>query len=1092
MSGYDPFYGTDDRNILKHIIAPKVVGPTAGQYQVAVDMVNIDTLYANTIICPNISGSSGSTGPTGPVGPTGPAGSGAGSTGATGPTGTFIYTGVTAGILYYDGATVVNNAELTYIDSTNTLNVPNIILEKVGATPNNTIRLTTETTDGRNYIQSGYTNVPESGGILDIGRLYDTGVPTVEINTDLQRVGIAMNNPAYTLDVAGQTHVKYDGASASNITSFGASGAAGTYTASVPGTYTIQSWGQGGFSNGGNGGGGGYATAKVTLAAGSTGIFTWGQTGGGVDAYGAQSGGNATYVLFTKNDGNTGYVLWAPGGGGAGPTGTFGAPYSESGPTGSGLPTVEGGLSSSGTIGGTGGTATYVDSTDGSFAVAGFTVGITGLPGQIFGPTAGQLDATFGAGQGAVITYTGNAVDTPQGAYSDIVFTGGTVTLSNVTATFPSPISLQNFTFPQTSAVTNEVVTLSTFVPGTIPVGTTSIAVVDPYSSSTGVVPSGNIYGTTGTTGLGNVTLANATFSPINTPFTIQVYPQGAFSHNTFTKTITLINTAPSNTASMGITGSPSVFNIVSATSITTDATIAITNATLPVTQRNYIYHGNNGVSQLGATGPVGMTGGAGGGGWFGGGGAAFGPSGIQSPLNEYSGGGAGGATFGSGMIGVTISSTDLKSASGIYPFVNGYNVAGQYGRGATTTSAPPSGWAVIEASVPAPGNGVPALYVEGNGLFTGTVYTTGTEMGVSGTTGPYSILRANNTIAGIRFRPPGGTSAYALEGSNAGLSLFSGYFPSGMVDWNAASQTETHSLPVYTTASQMGITGTNTSCLVTTPTAAALNLQSGANPIFQYVAGGDGNLTLFGTALDPNYIVRYENSTNTELHSRPIIANSTLNVSGLISGSNGLNISGPIGANGAINVYGGVYSYGSGGVNIYDTGGLTINGTGILTANGGATVNNTVLTANAGATVSGTLTSNNNVIFNNIGQTTTNTIKLAPNVTNIYNLLKMIPMAYGLQTDGSGIQSLYYPLLSWTGQGTFKNETLPWTRVFQVFLGPGVTLNLYSAANGVTLRSTIVNTTNQEWSYALNIVDITNPPNIIGEVYNSYSLYMS
>lgn len=1068
MSGYDPFYGIDDRNILKHVISPKVVGPTAGQYQVAVDMVNIDTLYANTIICPNIPGGGGGpTGPTGHVGPTGPAGSGAGSTGATGPTGTFIYTGVTAGILYYDGATVVNNVELIYTDSTNTLKVPNIILEKVGATPNNTIHLTTDTTDGRNYIQSGYTNVPESGGILDIGRLYDTGVPTVEINTDLQRVGIAMNNPAYTLDVAGQTHVKYDGASASNITSFGASGAAGTYTASVPGTYTIQSWGQGGFSNGGNGGGGGYATAKVTLAAGSTGIFTWGQTGGGVDAYGAQSGGNATYVLFTKNDGNTGYVLWAPGGGGAGPTGTFGAPYSESGPTGSGLPTVEGGRSSDGTIGGTGGTATYVDSTDGSFAVAGFTVGITGLPGQIFGPTAGQLDATFGAGQGATITMSSTTFTTDAGVgYRDIIIPSGTnVTLSGVSATFPSPVALQNFTFPQTSAVTNEVVTLSTFVPGTIPVGTTSIAVVDPYSSSTGVVPSGDIYGTTGTTGLGTVTIANATFSQINGPVTIRVYPDGGYDTPNAT-TFVLSNSLVTPTTGMGITGSSSVFNIVSATSVSTDATIAITNATLPIIQTEYIYHGNNGVSQLGATGPLGMTGGGGGGGWFGGGGAAFGPSGIQSPLNEYSGGGAGGATFGNTalMTGVTISSTDLKSASGIYPYVNGYNVNGQYGRGATSATAPPTGWAVIEASVPAPGNGVPALYVEGNGLFTGTVYTTATKMGITATTGTdYSFLIADSTPtgqAGLRFQA--GNTGYALVAGNSdgNLNLFSGAYPNTLVQWNATTDTETHGLPVYTTATEMGVSGTTGpySILRATDTIAGIRFRPPGGASAYALEGSNTDLNLFSGYFPTIPMVNWNVASQTETHTLPIIANAGMT------------------ANANINVPTGNI--------VVNSGGITVNGTGI-NVNG----------ANSGAVNlfnGANLATANNVRFNSIGQTTTNNITIAPNVTNNYNLLKMIPMAYGLQTDMAGIQSLYYPLLSWTGQGVFKNETLPWTRVFQVFLGPGVTLNLYSLANGGTLRSTIVNTTNQEWSYALNIVDITNPPNIIGEVYNSYSLYIS
>lgn len=47
----DPFSGTNTRNILDHLISPKVVvGPTGtGGYQVKTDLINVDTVYVQTI-----------------------------------------------------------------------------------------------------------------------------------------------------------------------------------------------------------------------------------------------------------------------------------------------------------------------------------------------------------------------------------------------------------------------------------------------------------------------------------------------------------------------------------------------------------------------------------------------------------------------------------------------------------------------------------------------------------------------------------------------------------------------------------------------------------------------------------------------------------------------------------------------------------------------------------------------------------------------------------------------------------------------------------------------------------------------------------
>ena len=117
MSGNDPFSGTNTRNILQHILSPKIVGSTASSYGVAIDLINVDTLYARQI------GSTGSTGPTGPrvsdiyvdtlhylrldPGITGGGGGGPGTTGPTGPTGPAGTNGSNTGPTGATGATGV-------------------------------------------------------------------------------------------------------------------------------------------------------------------------------------------------------------------------------------------------------------------------------------------------------------------------------------------------------------------------------------------------------------------------------------------------------------------------------------------------------------------------------------------------------------------------------------------------------------------------------------------------------------------------------------------------------------------------------------------------------------------------------------------------------------------------------------------------------------------------------------------------------------------------------------------------------------------------------------------------------------------------
>jgi len=49
----DPFSGTNTRNILEHLISPKIVGATGGGYQVKTDLINVDTAYPNNVVVAN-------------------------------------------------------------------------------------------------------------------------------------------------------------------------------------------------------------------------------------------------------------------------------------------------------------------------------------------------------------------------------------------------------------------------------------------------------------------------------------------------------------------------------------------------------------------------------------------------------------------------------------------------------------------------------------------------------------------------------------------------------------------------------------------------------------------------------------------------------------------------------------------------------------------------------------------------------------------------------------------------------------------------------------------------------------------------------
>jgi hypothetical protein len=120
--GNDPFFGSNVRNVLEHVLSPKIVSDGLNGYMVKLDLINVDNIYASGSIYGaggNIGGGgggatgptgpsggpigpTGATGPTGKTGPTGPTGATGptgptGSTGATGPTGAGVPSGGSSG-----------------------------------------------------------------------------------------------------------------------------------------------------------------------------------------------------------------------------------------------------------------------------------------------------------------------------------------------------------------------------------------------------------------------------------------------------------------------------------------------------------------------------------------------------------------------------------------------------------------------------------------------------------------------------------------------------------------------------------------------------------------------------------------------------------------------------------------------------------------------------------------------------------------------------------------------------------------------------------------------------------------------------------
>ena len=46
IPGNDPFSGTTTRNILQHVLSPKIVSDGSGGYQVKTDLINVDHIFS--------------------------------------------------------------------------------------------------------------------------------------------------------------------------------------------------------------------------------------------------------------------------------------------------------------------------------------------------------------------------------------------------------------------------------------------------------------------------------------------------------------------------------------------------------------------------------------------------------------------------------------------------------------------------------------------------------------------------------------------------------------------------------------------------------------------------------------------------------------------------------------------------------------------------------------------------------------------------------------------------------------------------------------------------------------------------------------
>lgn len=806
----DPFSGTNIRNVLQHIISPKIVGPTAGGYQVEVDLINIDKVYANEFIglTGGGSGTTGSTGPTGAQGPTGSAGAtgaqgptGAqGVTGATGASGVLSVTGPSGAVAFFSGTGITGVSRFSYNLPTNTLDVDRLNIDSSGP---GALRLSQET------IEIGYINASGSGNRLSITD-FDKANTTAIIDTSNKRIGIQCT-PTYPLDVAGQAQITFTGSTASSGSTAVASGVTGSYVVPTAGSYTIHAWGGGGISGGGAGGAGGYVQVSFTAST-TGGVLTWTNTGGGLDGNSLPSGGDALRLQYYDGVGATADLMWAPGGGG-GAQGASGAAFGEL----RGKPLQEGGFSATSVTGGSGGVASYTDLTDQIF-----TFGSPGIiPGGTF--SSGQIGATGATGlSGTVFQFSIPASQSSTGGI-DYYTLGSTGTLtiahphlifstSGLTSTNASFIA-STFTVPSGTTGVNTTGVTGTAIAVYDPPGTTLPRIEQEPRVHFSTIPvsigSGTVTWTAGGTA--------AIITPSSYPYTLAL--QGSYT-DVGNQTITLNGTTQVEFSQQLPTVTGNIY--------TTGNILGPSGSTFGVTQRNFIVRGFNGITGQGGWGQAGTTGSAGGGGYYGGGGAGFTALQPITSLNEPAGGGAGSAwitsaslTGISGITGITY------GGSGVFPFTNQYNPSGVYAAGGIGSTAAGSPFLTIVQSTTSIFE-QSALIV--NGIAEAGAYRVNTNVQPAPPNEGSVILW--NSALGITGIPPPGTgstmilNARGVTGSLGGLQIYDGpdNYPSGATLVAQLSTTQSIINSSLNITGNVGITGTlqtfgtTTSAKITAP----------------------------------------------------------------------------------------------------------------------------------------------------------------------------------------------------------------------------------------------------------------------------------
>ena len=684
---------------------------------------------------------------TGPTGPTG-------NPQVAGNPGEIPFIGQTGGYLDVDPSL---SYAITAPDPT--LNVPTTYVKSVNN--DGIIKLSTDIA-GDSVIETGFEDYAGMGNVLSIQSVGATAA-TVTIDTIDSFVGIN-KTPTVELDVVGQTVLSYSIGTGATTTSYqaitGGTGISGTLMLS-PGIYHLYAWGQGGAANGGAGGAGGYGEYEFTVA----GTTTFGWTGG----YGGASGGGNALVITL---GGVEKII-VPGGG-AGVTGGTGGGGGNSNI--GGLPTPEGGF-----LGGT--TASYAEYTDtrywtytttGGIVIGSatnndaYTNGLTGYITQgmtmIFSQSLSLYSQSISGITYIISPGTTISIETAGTSFTnaDLIIPGGAkLPLSNISGLTVDGLGVTGVTGTGGASYDNWV-----------------------NSGNSGGVSFTNTLVDTGEAGL---TYSNGTVVMSGGPYefvtgdTFTFFFQGSitvFQNNqvlVIGAGTTMIASEPLGTTHM-----------IGLTFTSTGNAVLPVGSEINVAQR---YFKN--------TQPVetGKTGGAYGGGGLEGGGApslVVDVSGMTLGTvgNRLAGGGGGSY---SNTAGITM--INQTPGEGPLAFKNNLNRAG-YGMGATGSGTPGSQYLVLEQKITG-GNLGPALTVNGDSTFNGTVFINGVNNALQIPSGSLIAAGVQSTTGFTNVVGNAGTAAYFPLGINSagtiainsgvayGLNIKQGAYPySGSIEY--------------------------------------------------------------------------------------------------------------------------------------------------------------------------------------------------------------------------------------------------------------------------------------------------------------------